>query len=109
VPWIWSAIALDVVAAGLLLSSSTRTHLWRIDVACVLTMAGIWIEKGIGLIVPGFVPSTLHELVEYLPNELEWKVTLGIWALGLLVFTVGMKLAVAVFTGRMRASVEGRS
>jgi molybdopterin-containing oxidoreductase family membrane subunit len=104
VPWIWTAIALDMVAAGLLLSSSTRTQLWRIDVACAMTMVGIWIEKGLGLIVPGFVPSTLHELVEYLPNELEWKVTLGIWALGLMIFTLGLKLAVAVFTGRMHAS-----
>ncbi|MDP2316364.1 MAG: NrfD/PsrC family molybdoenzyme membrane anchor subunit [Pseudomonadota bacterium] len=108
VPWIWSAIALNVTAAALFLSSSTRTHLWRIDLACVLTMAGVWIEKGIGLIVPGFVPSTLHELVEYLPNALEWKVTLGIWALGLLVFTVGLKLAVAVFTGRMRADTAAQ-
>lgn len=105
VPWIWSAIAMNVIAAALFLSSSTRTHLWRVDVACILTMAGIWIEKGLGLIVPGFVPSTLHEMVEYLPNELEWKVTLGIWAFGLLVFTVGLKLAVAIFTGRMHADV----
>jgi molybdopterin-containing oxidoreductase family membrane subunit len=49
------------------------------------------------------VPSTLHEIIEYLPNEVEWKVTLGIWALGGLVFTVGMKLAVEIFSGRMRA------
>lgn len=102
VPWIWSAIAMNVTAAGLFLSSSTRTHLWRVDVACVLSLVGIWIEKGIGLIVPAFVPSTLHEIVEYLPNAVEWKVTLGIWAFGLLVFTVGLKLAVAIFTGRMR-------
>lgn len=102
VPWIWSAITMNVTAAVLFLSSSTRTHLWRVDVACVLSLVGIWIEKGIGLIVPAFVPSTLHEIVEYLPNAVEWKVTLGIWAFGLLVFTVGLKLAVAIFTGRMR-------
>ncbi len=102
VPWIWSAIAMNLVAAFLFNSSSTRTQLWRLDIACVLSLAGIWIEKGIGLIVPAFVPSTLHEIVEYLPNALEWKVTLGIWAFGLLIFTVGLKLAVAIFTGRMR-------
>ncbi len=102
VPWIWSAIAMNLVAAFLFNSSSTRTQLWRLDIACVLSLAGIWIEKGIGLIVPAFVPSTLHEIVEYLPNALELKVTLGIWAFGLLIFTVGLKLAVAIFTGRMR-------
>ncbi len=109
VPWIWSAITMNVTAAGLFLSSSTRTHLWRVDLACVLSLVGIWIEKGIGLIVPAFVPSTLHELVEYLPNVVEWKVTLGIWAFGLLVFTVGLKLAVAVFTGRMNVAPAPRA
>lgn len=103
VPWIWSAITMNVAAAVIFLSASPKTQLWGIDVACVLSLCGIWIEKGLGLIVPGFVPSTLHELIEYLPNAIEWKVTLGIWALGLLVFTVGLKLAVTIFTGRMRA------
>ncbi len=103
VPWIWSAITMNVAAAVIFLSAKPKTQLWGIDVACVLSLCGIWIEKGLGLIVPGFVPSTLHELVEYLPNQIEWKVTLGIWALGLLVFTVGLKLAVTIFTGRMRA------
>ncbi len=104
VPWIWTALVCNVAAGALLLWSSTRTHLWRVDIACGLALVGLWIEKGIGLIVPGFVPSTLHELVEYLPNRLEWKVTLGTWALGLMVFTVGLKLAIAVFSGHMRAA-----
>ncbi len=103
VPWIWSAITMNVVAGALLLSSSARRQLWRIDVACVLALCGVWIEKGLGLIVPGFVPSSLHELVEYLPNQLEWKVTLGVWALGLMVFTIGLKVAIAVFSGQMHA------
>lgn len=103
VPWIWSAITMNVVAGALLLSSSARRQLWRIDVACVLALCGVWIEKGLGLIVPGFVPSSLHELVEYLPNQLEWKVTLGVWALGLMVFTIGLKVAIAVFSGQMQA------
>ncbi len=104
VPWIWTAIVFNVTSAFLFLSSSTRTHLWRVDIGCGLALVGLWIEKGIGLIVPGFVPSTLHEVIEYLPNRLEWKVTLGIWALGLMVFTIGLKVAIAVFTGRMRAN-----
>lgn len=39
-----------------------------------------------GLIIPGFVPSTLHEWVEYLPSMVEWKVTAGIWAGGLIIY-----------------------
>jgi Ni/Fe-hydrogenase subunit HybB-like protein len=101
VPWIWTAVVANVGAAGLLLAGS-RERMGLIDLACVLTFAGVWIEKGMGLVVPGFVPSTLHELVEYLPNELEWRVVAGIWALGLMVFTLGLKVAMEIFAGRMR-------
>ena len=62
--------------------------------ACVLTFVGVWIEKGMGLIVPGFIPSTLHELVEYQPSITEWKITVGIWSFGLLVYTAALKVAV---------------
>jgi len=65
--------------------------------ACVLCIVGIWIEKGMGLIVPGFIPSTLHEIVEYTPSLTEWKVSAGIWAFGFMVLTVLLKMATAVF------------
>jgi molybdopterin-containing oxidoreductase family membrane subunit len=90
-----------VGSAILFLSSSQRSQLWRIDLACVMAMLGIWIEKGIGLIVPGFIPSTLHEIVEYLPSLLEWRISMGVWALGMMIFTLGVKIAVSVFNGSM--------
>ena len=102
VPWIWSALAMEVVAA-LILFTSDDTHLLRLDIACALILVAIWIEKGMAMVVPGFVPDTLHELVEYLPNALEWKVSAGVLAVVLMVFTLGLKLASAIFSGEMRA------
>ncbi len=104
-PWIWTAVVFNTVAAAIIVRTSARTDLLRIDFACVLTLIGIWIEKGLGLIVPGFIPSTLHEMVEYVPNLVEWKVSVGIFALFLMVFTLGLKFAVAVFTSE-RPMVE---
>ncbi len=49
--------------------------------------------------MPGFVSSILHELVGYVPNVLEWKVTVGIWAFGLLIFTLGLKIAISAIGG----------
>ena len=49
-----------------------------------------------GLIIPAFVPSTLHEIVEYLPSLSEWKITVGIWALGLMVFTLALRVAIPI-------------
>jgi Ni/Fe-hydrogenase subunit HybB-like protein len=74
------------------------------NVACALAFVGIWIEKGMGLIIPGFVPSTLHEWVEYIPSAAEWKIMAGIWASGLIVYTLLLKVAIPVFTG----NVSGR-
>lgn len=101
VPWIWTAITFNVVGAVILLSSAARRRLWLLDLACVLVFVGVWIEKGMGLITPGFVPSTLHEMVEYAPSLNEWKVTAGIWAAGLGVYTVALKIAIPVLKGKI--------
>ncbi len=101
VPWTWSALGLNVLAAFMLLHPASRKKHSVLVLACVFSFVGIWIEKGMGLIVPGFIPSTLHEMVEYLPSTVEWKVSAGIWALGLMVFTVALKIALPVFTGKV--------
>lgn len=102
VPWMWTSLALSLVGAALFLWPGMELRLGMLDLACVCSFAGIWIEKGMGLIVPGFIPSTLHEVVEYGPSITEWKITAGIWAFGLMVFTVILKVAMAVFTNEMR-------
>lgn len=69
-------------------------------VACLLCLVGIWIGKGMGLIVPGFIPSTRHSIFEYSPSLVAWKVTAGIGAVGLLLLTVRRKLIANVFPGK---------
>jgi len=101
VPWIWTAVAMNLVGTALFFTPAALERGNTRIVACVLCVVGIWIEKGMGLIVPGFIPSTLHEVVEYLPSMTEWKITAGIWAFGLLLLTVMLKVAVAVFTEEM--------
>jgi molybdopterin-containing oxidoreductase family membrane subunit len=102
VPWIWSATALNLFGFACFLCPTVFRQKWVLDLGCVCCFVGIWVEKGMGLIVPGFIPSTLHELVEYAPTLTEWKITAGIWAFGLMVFTVGLKVAIAVFTNEMK-------
>lgn len=103
VPWIWTSATFMVISAVLLMRPKIHEHLRTLDVACVLVFIAIWIEKGMGLIIPGFIPSTLHEWVEYLPSATEWKVTAGIWAGGLLIYTLLLKVAIPVFTGQVGA------
>lgn len=105
VPYIWTAVVLNIASAVLVYLPRTRTdHRWLIA-ACGCAFVGVYLEKGMGLIVPGFVPSTLHELVEYTPSLTEWKITAGIWAMGLGILTVALKVGLAVWSGRVKDPV----
>lgn len=100
VPWIWTAIALNTIALILLYTPITR-KLPVLSIACVMLVIGVWIEKGMGLIIPAFVPTPLGEIVEYAPTLNEVLVTLGIWSFGLLIYTICVRITVPVLTGRL--------
>jgi Ni/Fe-hydrogenase subunit HybB-like protein len=106
VPWIWTAIALNLTSAVLIFAARRPERRWALNAACACAFFGVWIEKGMGLIVPGFVPSTLHELVEYVPSLAEWKITAGIWAAGLIVLTLAVRIALPVLRGELREPTE---
>jgi len=107
VPWIWTGVALNVGSAILIHLPASRTKKRVLFSACGCAFGGVWIEKGMGLIIPGFVPSTLHEIVEYTPSMTEWKVSAGVFAAGLMVLIVLLKIALPIFTGEV--SVARRS
>jgi Ni/Fe-hydrogenase subunit HybB-like protein len=100
VPWIWSAIALNTFALLVLVTPAARKKL-LLNTACVALIVGIWIEKGMGLIVPAFIPTPIGDVVEYVPTLNETLVCLGIWAFGLLLYTIFVRISIPVLTGRM--------
>ncbi|MEZ6005412.1 MAG: NrfD/PsrC family molybdoenzyme membrane anchor subunit [Planctomycetota bacterium] len=106
VPWIWSAIALNVAALTVLfLPPLAHRPGWQ-NFACVAMIIGIWIEKGMGLIVPAFIPTPIGELVEYTPSLQETLICLGIWAAGLLLYTIFVRVTIPVLSGRLTVDRE---
>jgi Ni/Fe-hydrogenase subunit HybB-like protein len=99
VPWIWTAFAFNVTAFVIFIIPATRKNFATLNIGCVLIIIGIWIEKGMGLIIPGFIPAPLGEVWEYVPTRLEILVTLGIWAIGLLILTAILKIIIPIETG----------
>jgi Ni/Fe-hydrogenase subunit HybB-like protein len=103
VPWIWSAIALNVAATVVLMIHPLRRSFRWLIPACVTLFVAIWVEKGLGLVIPGFVPSPLGEIVEYAPTGIELAITAGIWALGFFVLTVLVRVALPIEMGHVRS------
>ncbi|GBD98186.1 polysulfide reductase, NrfD [bacterium BMS3Abin07] len=102
VPWMWTALFFNVTAFLLFLLPKTREHFFTLNLACVLVIIGVYIEKGMGLVVPGFVPGTLGEIYDYTPTMLEKTVTIGIWAAGAMIYTFFLKFAMPIHTGLLR-------
>ena len=103
VPWVWSAIGANVLATITLTIHPLRNNPRWLMPACLTLFVAIWVEKGLGLVIPGFIPSPLGEIVEYTPSWVEVAVTAGIWALGLFVMTVLIKVALPIELGESRS------
>jgi len=99
VPWIWVGTIMNLVAFIIFLFPAMRKRLSTLNIGCILIIAGVWIEKGPGLVIPGFVPDPLGEIYEYIPNFRELFISFGIWATGFLIFTILMKVAIPIASG----------
>jgi Ni/Fe-hydrogenase subunit HybB-like protein len=102
VPYIWGAIIAEVIAAFILIVPALARNLLFLNTACILAFFGIWIEKGMGLIIPGFLPTPLGEIVEYFPTMNEALICVGIWAFGILLYSWMVHLAIPILTGVFR-------
>ena len=99
VPFAWLALGCSVVAFVLFLVPRTRRSYLTLNLGCLLIWAGVYIEKGMGLVIPGMTPDTLGEIYEYTPTATEWGIAAGVFGVGFLVFTVLVKVAVPIMTG----------
>jgi molybdopterin-containing oxidoreductase family membrane subunit len=96
VPWIWTAIGMNLLGTLTLVWNPGKNNPKVLMPACILLFVGIWIEKGMGLIVPGMVPSPLGEVIDYAPSWVEICVALGILAIGMFVVTALIKPALII-------------
>ena len=96
VPWMWSSLIMAFIAIALLIVPATRKNEAILPIACVLVVLSTWIDKGLGLISGGFVPSPLEHITEYMPTIPELFISFMIYAIGLLVLTMLYKITLSV-------------
>lgn len=102
VPYSWASLLLNVFALVLFFQKDILHKPVWVGIACVSLVVGIWMEKGMGLLIPGFFPTPLGDLVEYIPSVTEFWVCMGIWALGIFLYSGMAKVAVAILQGDLR-------
>jgi len=90
-----------LIAVVILMIHPLRRNTLLLNIACVLAFFGIWIEKGMGLVIPGFIPTPLGEIFEYTPTSIELGVAAGIWAFGILIFSLLAKAVIAIMQGKI--------
>ncbi len=95
-PWMWLSVVLAVVSLVLLINPSTRNNETTLTFACIAVFASLWIDKGLGMVIAGFVPSPLGKVVHYAPTLPELLISLAIWAIGLLIVTGLYKIALEI-------------
>lgn len=96
VPWMWASVALMLIGIILLVNPITRKNEFILGITCVVIFIGTWIDKGMGLISGGFIPSPLHHYTEYIPTIPELTISAGIYGIGFFMITILLKIAVSV-------------
>lgn len=103
VPWMRTGLALTLVCITLLLIPKIRNNLSLLGPICAGVIIAVWIEKGVGMVVTGFVPNPLGRITDYSPTGVEIGVTVGVYAIGALMLTLIYKVVVNV-RERMQAA-----
>jgi molybdopterin-containing oxidoreductase family membrane subunit len=95
-PWMWLSTVLAVVSLVMLINPSTRANEFTLGVACVAVVGSLWIDKGLGMVIAGFVPSPLGKVVHYAPTLPELAISMAVYSVGLLIVTGLYKIALEV-------------
>ena len=106
VPYMWISVIASVIAFVLFLIPATRRNPVTLNLGCVLIYLGVYLEKGMGLVIPGLTPDTLGEIYEYFPSRTELGVSVGIFSVGFLLFTLMVKVATPIMLGEFRAEAR---
>ena len=103
VPAMWGFAILAVIGITMLvippLRKNEKTLIW----ALIAVFVAAWLDKGLGLVLGGFVPNPFGRVVEYYPTSTELAIVAGVYALGLLLLTILYKVVVGV---RAQTAVE---
>jgi len=92
----WTSTFFALISLAMLWVPAIRKNEWLLTLACIMLFISLWIDKGFGLIIGGFVPNPFEEVHTYWPTFPETMITVGIWAIGFLILSMLYKIAITV-------------
>lgn len=95
-PYAWTSVVFSIVAFLIFIVPATRRNFVTMNIGNLLIYFSVYIEKGIALIIPGYTPDTLGQIYPYTPSVNEVRVAVGIFGVGFLLFTIMVRLALAL-------------
>jgi molybdopterin-containing oxidoreductase family membrane subunit len=104
-PYAWASLVCSIAAFFIFVVPKLRTNWVWLNLGCLLIFSGVYIEKGLGLVIPGMTPSTLGEIYEYKPTLTEWSIALGIFGVGFLILTILVKISIPILVGTFKTPV----
>ena len=95
-PWMWLSLCLSFISALLMLQPRVRGNFRALPWICGSIIVAVWIEKGLGLVVAGFIPNPMGKITEYFATLPETLVTAGVYGIGFLILTGLYKITITV-------------
>jgi molybdopterin-containing oxidoreductase family membrane subunit len=96
VPVMWTAAIMAFISIAALLTPAVRKSENLLMASCLGIHISLWLDKGFGFIMGGFIPNTFDRVTEYWPTLNEVCVTAGVWAIGFIVLSSLYRIAITV-------------
>jgi len=96
VPYMQVSVVIGVIGIVLIFMARSRKSDIMLGIACALIFLSLWIDKGMGMVLGGFVPNPYGQVTQYYPTITELGITAAIWATGFLIVTILYKVAISV-------------
>ena len=90
------SVVIGLAATVMFLIPACKKNEKVLALMCVMIFIALWIDKGLGLVLAGFVPNPLGYVTEYYPTVPELAIVAAVWAAGALILTVLYKIAITV-------------
>lgn len=96
VPWMRTAAVCNILGLLILLIPKLYKNDNLLTFGLAILFYSLWADKGLGLVIGGFVPTPFDTITQYTPSFGEIMITLGVWATGFFILTLLFKIALDV-------------